>query len=81
ALVRGYRAGPGATAGTLIKFGRHARLHVFATATRFGAGDISNRVEMKAVQSVDLSKRVQARISLARTNAHQEATAGLNLYW
>jgi hypothetical protein len=80
-LVDGYRVGVAAQAGALLRENAGARLHVSGTVTRFFFGDVSNRVELRAVQSIDLARNLEARITGLRNGPHEEAMASVNLYW
>jgi hypothetical protein len=81
ALDKGHREGVAAHAGVLARAGRAARLHVYATVTRFISGDVGNRVELTAVPSVSLARDLELRGQLRRANGYREAGAGVYLYW
>jgi len=81
ALRKGHRAGAAAHAGLLARAGRAFRVHAFGTATRFFTGDVGNRLELSLIPAYSVTRNFELRANLRRSNGHQEATGGFNLYW
>lgn len=81
ALNKGHRGGAGANVGILARFGKSVRIHAYGTATRFFTGDVGNRVELTVTPSVSVTRNVELRGNLRRSNGHEEASGGFNLYW
>lgn len=80
-LRDGWRAGFGAEVGALARITSAFRLHVSGSAFRFGAGDVGNRVRLRTVAAVDLTRRVEARFGWLREDGYAEGTVTLMQYW